>query len=170
MEFYKDEASTLWENISDPLGLGYVKMYSSKILTGLTWALPVLGAAIQQRQATRESCPGYSASNVQTTSTGLTADLTLAGAACNVFGDDVRDLRLLVNYDSSMRIPHLRGNENSFSPFSQNPDYTSRLKTLERLPTRCRSVSSQHLVMNLPCLHLTLPWCTLTRRPRSASP
>jgi uncharacterized membrane protein len=30
----------------------------------------------------------------------LTADLSLAGIACNVYGNDVQDLKLLVNYDS----------------------------------------------------------------------
>lgn len=30
-------------------------------------------------------CPGYKASNVQDTSSGFNADLTLAGQACNVY-------------------------------------------------------------------------------------
>jgi hypothetical protein len=34
-------------------------------------------------------CPGYKASNVKTTPTGLTATLMLAGPACNVYGTDV---------------------------------------------------------------------------------
>lgn len=49
-------------------------------------------------------CPGYKASNVKTTSTGLTADLTLAGAACDVYGDDLTDLTLEVSYDTGMFI------------------------------------------------------------------
>lgn len=49
-------------------------------------------------------CPGYKASNVKTTSTGLTADLTLAGAACDVYGDDLTDLTLEVSYDTGMLI------------------------------------------------------------------
>jgi len=32
--------------------------------------------------------------------TALTADLNLAGTACNVYGNDIQDLKLLVNYDS----------------------------------------------------------------------
>jgi alpha-glucosidase len=45
-------------------------------------------------------CPGYKASNVQTTSSGLTADLTLAGTACDVYGTDLTDLTLEVTYDT----------------------------------------------------------------------
>ena len=46
------------------------------------------------------SCPGYTASNVQTTSSGLTADLALAGKACNVYGTDLEDLTLTVEYQA----------------------------------------------------------------------
>ena len=46
-------------------------------------------------------CPGYKASRVQTTTSGLTADLTLAGKACNVYGADLKDLTLEVVYESS---------------------------------------------------------------------
>jgi alpha-glucosidase len=45
-------------------------------------------------------CPGYSASNVKYTHNGLTADLTLAGAACNIYGTDVEDLTLTVEYQA----------------------------------------------------------------------
>ncbi|KAK4443111.1 putative glycoside hydrolase [Podospora aff. communis PSN243] len=49
-------------------------------------------------------CPGYKASNVKTSSTGLTATLTLAGAACNVYGDDLKELRLEVSYETDSRL------------------------------------------------------------------
>ncbi|KAJ1326263.1 alpha-D-xyloside xylohydrolase [Microdochium nivale] len=49
-------------------------------------------------------CPGYKASNVQTSDTGLTADLTLAGTACNVYGTDLNDLVLSVSYDTETRL------------------------------------------------------------------
>lgn len=76
----------------------------SQILTGLAFASHVFGATISLREATRDSCPGYTASNVASTSTGLTADLTLAGPACNIYGKDVHDLKLIVNYDSGNSI------------------------------------------------------------------
>ncbi|KAI9853072.1 MAG: hypothetical protein M1838_001573 [Thelocarpon superellum] len=49
-------------------------------------------------------CPGYLASNVVTTSSGLTASLALAGKACNVYGTDIDRLNLTVEYQSSDRL------------------------------------------------------------------
>ncbi|KIW81454.1 hypothetical protein Z517_04479 [Fonsecaea pedrosoi CBS 271.37] len=49
-------------------------------------------------------CPGYTASQVSTSSTGLTAHLTLAGTACNVYGTDIHDLDLTVEYQTSSRL------------------------------------------------------------------
>ena len=46
------------------------------------------------------ACPGYKASNIQTSATGLTADLSLAGKACDVYGTDLADLTLEVSYDT----------------------------------------------------------------------
>jgi alpha-glucosidase len=46
------------------------------------------------------SCPGYKASNIKTDSTSLTADLSLAGAACNIYGDDLSSLKLQVVYET----------------------------------------------------------------------
>jgi len=48
----------------------------------------------------QESCPGYTASNVQQSGSGLTADLTLAGEACNAYGTDLPNLTLTVEYQS----------------------------------------------------------------------
>ena len=49
-------------------------------------------------------CPGYKGSNVKRTSNGLTATLSLAGPACNVYGTDVQTLALTVEYQSSDRL------------------------------------------------------------------
>jgi|SRR5688572_29436212 alpha-glucosidase len=46
------------------------------------------------------SCPGYAASNVQVSDTGLTADLTLAGEPCDAYGEDLKDLILEVTYET----------------------------------------------------------------------
>ena len=46
------------------------------------------------------SCPGYKASDVVQTDSGLTASLTLAGDACNVYGYELPDLTLLVEYQT----------------------------------------------------------------------
>ncbi len=46
-------------------------------------------------------CPGYKATNVQQGTGKLTADLHIAGDSCNVFGTDLHDLKLLVEYQTS---------------------------------------------------------------------
>lgn len=54
------------------------------------------------------TCPGYSASNVQQNANGLTADLTLAGEACNTYGIDLPNLTLTVEYQSGKSDPFSR--------------------------------------------------------------
>lgn len=49
-------------------------------------------------------CPGYTASNLQNTSTGFTADLSLDGDACNVYGNEIEQLTLTVEYQASDRL------------------------------------------------------------------
>lgn len=49
-------------------------------------------------------CPGYAGSNVVRTGSGLTATLTLAGKACNVYGTDIETLNLTVEYQSADRL------------------------------------------------------------------
>lgn len=49
-------------------------------------------------------CPGYTASNVQNTTTGFTAYLSLAGDACNVYGNEIEQLTLTVEYQASDRL------------------------------------------------------------------
>lgn len=49
-------------------------------------------------------CPGYSASNVVRTFSGLTATLKLAGTACNLYGTDIETLNLTVEYQSADRL------------------------------------------------------------------
>ncbi|KAF8888302.1 glycoside hydrolase family 31 protein [Infundibulicybe gibba] len=52
-----------------------------------------------------DACPGYSASNVKTTGSKLSADLTLIGGhGCNVFGTDIPKLALNVVYETATRI------------------------------------------------------------------
>lgn len=70
-----------------------------QFLTGAALAATVSSRALSLRQAGADS-PGYTASNVQTTDTGLTADLALAGPATNSYGMDIENLKLTVNYDT----------------------------------------------------------------------
>ncbi|MCJ1439463.1 hypothetical protein MMC27_008857 [Xylographa pallens] len=48
------------------------------------------------------SCPGYIASNVVKSTSSLAADLQLAGKACNAYGTDLEDLKLLVEYQTDL--------------------------------------------------------------------
>lgn len=66
-------------------------------------ALPALAASLAERQSpSLQSCPGYTASNVQNDGGRITADLALAGTACNVYGDDLTDLKLEVEYQTGI--------------------------------------------------------------------
>jgi alpha-glucosidase len=68
-------------------------------------ALPSLTPTIYDDSAPdSQECPGYKASNVATTSSGFTAELTIAGSACQAFGNDIADLVLEVNYQTKERL------------------------------------------------------------------
>jgi alpha-glucosidase len=54
--------------------------------------------------AQSSNCPGYTAFNVTITDIGLTAQLNLAGAACNSYGIDLENLTLLVEYQTGTSI------------------------------------------------------------------
>ncbi|PKS05659.1 hypothetical protein jhhlp_008178 [Lomentospora prolificans] len=49
-------------------------------------------------------CPGYKVTRQWETKSGFYADLSLAGTACNVFGIDLPDLKLEVEYQTSDRL------------------------------------------------------------------
>lgn len=68
----------------------------------LTTVLAVLGASLVCSAISLDDCPGYAATNIVTTATGLTADLNLAGPACNAYGYDLGALKLLVEYQTGM--------------------------------------------------------------------
>jgi alpha-glucosidase len=69
----------------------------------LTTLLVIEADAVKAVDA-QKVCPGYSASNVKTSRTGLAADLTLAGPACNVYGTDIDLLSLQVEYQTDKRL------------------------------------------------------------------
>lgn len=48
-----------------------------------------------------DACPGYKATGVSTVGPKLTANLVLAGKACNVYGKDIEKLKLEVTYETS---------------------------------------------------------------------
>jgi hypothetical protein len=62
----------------------------------------------------RADCPGYKASNVRQTDNSVTADLTLAGSECNIYGKDLKDLKFVAEYQTG-RLP-------ACFPFFQSAD------------------------------------------------
>ncbi|KAI0521082.1 glycosyl hydrolases family 31-domain-containing protein [Xylaria bambusicola] len=64
----------------------------------------VLASASLALAASIDDCPGYTASNVVESEGKLTADLSLAGTACNIYGTDLTDLKLLVEYQTESRL------------------------------------------------------------------
>ncbi|KAL6705927.1 hypothetical protein ACN47E_006206 [Coniothyrium glycines] len=61
---------------------------------------------IQDPQAVnaQDICPGYKASELKESDRGLTATLTLAGKACNVYGNDIEELDLTVEHQANGRL------------------------------------------------------------------
>ncbi|KAH6625247.1 alpha-glucosidase-like protein [Boeremia exigua] len=60
------------------------------------------GTAVPLRRA--DDCPGYRASNVIRSDSSITADLTLAGSACNLYGQDLTDLKFLAEWQTDSRL------------------------------------------------------------------
>ena len=85
--------------------VGKFDMFASLFLTVVASATAALAGPLAhaglRRQTTTNDCPSYSASNVVKTDSTLTADLKLAGTACNAYGQDLDDLKLLVEYQTS---------------------------------------------------------------------
>lgn len=55
---------------------------------------------IRRQNDTNSNCPGYRASDISTNANSLTAKLTLAGTPCNIYGKDIEDLTLTVEYQT----------------------------------------------------------------------
>lgn len=52
----------------------------------------------------QDVCPGYKASGLAENERGLAATLTLAGKPCNVYGTDIQELDLKVEYQAKGRL------------------------------------------------------------------
>ncbi|CAI7628563.1 unnamed protein product [Penicillium bialowiezense] len=61
-------------------------------------------AAVLGSRPNLDDCPGYKASNIKQLGPRLTADLNLAGDACNTYGSDLSDLKFLVEEQSENRL------------------------------------------------------------------
>ncbi|KAF2236296.1 glycoside hydrolase family 31 protein [Viridothelium virens] len=84
-------------------------MLTSTVLSLIASASFSSCTAIARRQSNTtsssiESCPGYTASNVVQSGSSFTADLNLAGPACNTYGTDIQNLTLSVDYQTAQRL------------------------------------------------------------------
>ncbi|OLY77818.1 Alpha-glucosidase [Smittium mucronatum] len=71
----------------------------------LAVSLLAFGAAYAQySSSSSHPCPGYTTSNVLTIRNGFTADLTLSGSPCNVYGNDINDLVLTVTVEENNKV------------------------------------------------------------------
>lgn len=61
---------------------------------------PLVGAAVLETRSDISACPGYKASNINEQGSSLTADLILNGEPCNAYGEDLQNLKLLVEYQT----------------------------------------------------------------------
>ncbi|KAL0959205.1 hypothetical protein HGRIS_014485 [Hohenbuehelia grisea] len=87
------------------------------------------------------NCPGYSLHSLKESRTGLTAQLSLAGPACNAFGNDIVNLTIQVTYDTKTRL-HV----NIFD--TDDKQYTVPQTVIQRPDTKGVSKSSADLVFN----------------------
>ena len=70
------------------------------LLGALVPAFAAGGSNLFQRYNPLSDCPGYRVDHVSSTPSAVSAELALAGEACNVYGDDLQNLILEVTYET----------------------------------------------------------------------
>jgi hypothetical protein len=75
------------------------------LLFSLLGPSPDVARAEEVDPALLDACPGYNATSVNVDGPTLTAKLVLAGAPCNVFGNDIKVLDLTVVYETGTSAP-----------------------------------------------------------------
>lgn len=78
-----------------------VKTILSLLASASLAVASAIDPSLMRRQSSLpiDQCPGYSASNIQTSEGQVvSADLSLAGTACNTYGTDLDSLVLAVEY------------------------------------------------------------------------
>ncbi|KAJ3486564.1 hypothetical protein NLI96_g4155 [Meripilus lineatus] len=73
-----------------------------------------------------DACPGYKVTHAKSTASSLSADLILAGGACNVFGKDVSQLKLDVTYETNPSSERYEVPESVFPRPNSDHSATSR--------------------------------------------
>ncbi|KAF2093517.1 glycoside hydrolase family 31 protein [Rhizodiscina lignyota] len=105
--FVNGQATTTTGSIGTVTIDGHASTFSAQftVPAGAQNGVPVLPNIDDPKAVDAQTvCPGYKASNVKQTNSGLTASLSLAGKACNVYGTDIESLSLTVEYQSDSRL------------------------------------------------------------------
>lgn len=142
-----------------------------KGLVFLGAALPALATELVKRQSgSLDSCPGYTASNVQDDGGRVTANLALAGTACNVYGDDLTDLRLEVEYQTRMwPFPLSSVSMNQDTDPLQKTGFTSRSTMPQSRSSRSKNLFGPAPRVMMGLIPPNRRWCFRTRTARSRS-
>ena len=78
-----------------------MRISSAPVLFGIAGSALASGVAVREASSLDlEKCPGYAASNVREEGGKLSAELSLAGTPCDAFGEDLKDLKLEVEYQT----------------------------------------------------------------------
>lgn len=80
--------------------LGTLSLVGTVLSSSSPFAEHDLVSLVSRQTTDPDSCKGYTAKNVKTSSNGLTADLSLA-ATCGIYGTDIPSLKLQVTYEDS---------------------------------------------------------------------
>jgi alpha-glucosidase len=84
------------------------------------------------------SCPGYAAANVKHHNKAITADLTLEGSPCNAYGNDIKDLKLLVEYQTGgYWLVNVSSKTNDPQKIGYTSKYTMPMSVYIRFPMTC---------------------------------
>lgn len=116
-------------------------------------------------------CPGYKASNLVQNDLGFNAQLTLAGPACNVYGTDVEQLNLTVQYQDGDRLSvyirpsHVVSQQRNIIALKRG---TNR-RVNRTQPTHLTTSSPSHLSLD-PQSQITRPTSNLTMTCNSTGP
>lgn len=61
---------------------------------------PLVGASVLNPRSDLSECPGDKALNINERGSTFTGDLVLNGDPCDVYGQDIQNLKLLVKYQT----------------------------------------------------------------------
>lgn len=124
-----------------------MRLFSAGVSVALGVGLGLAEAtALAKRAPNVDACPGYVARNVVSEGGRITADLGLAGTPCGVYGEDLKELKVEVEYQTGAFTNCSTNlcvwNEEVVLTIRQKPASTSRSTTQTRRCTKSPNPSS----------------------------